>query len=206
MPTPIDMIALSPFGEWTVLQKSDRSIGGHTYWLCRCSCGVEKEVLGINLRNGKTTSCGHALKTAGGLYEKYTNEYDVWRQMKARCEDPSNPAYKYYGDIGINVCEEWRASFPKFLEDMGPQPFHGAQLDRKNNDLGYYPWNCRWVNRKQNMRNKSTTIWLEYNGERKTLMEWSEQFKVPATNIRSRLAAGWSVAKALETPIKRRDT
>ena len=43
------------FGEWEVL-----SYSGNMRWLCRCSCGVEREVLGKNLRDGKTTSCGHA--------------------------------------------------------------------------------------------------------------------------------------------------
>lgn len=28
-------------------------------WLCRCSCGVEREVLGANLKNGRQTQCGH---------------------------------------------------------------------------------------------------------------------------------------------------
>lgn len=27
-------------------------------WICRCSCGTEKMVLGANLRNGTTKSCG----------------------------------------------------------------------------------------------------------------------------------------------------
>ena len=43
------------FGEWEVL-----SYSGNMGWLCRCSCGIEREVLGKNLRDGKTTSCGHA--------------------------------------------------------------------------------------------------------------------------------------------------
>lgn len=42
------------FGEWTVLQYA-----GKMYWNCRCSCGVEREVLGNHLRNGRQTQCGH---------------------------------------------------------------------------------------------------------------------------------------------------
>ena len=43
------------FGDWEVLKYA-----GDMKWLCKCSCGVEREVLGKHLRNGRQTSCGHA--------------------------------------------------------------------------------------------------------------------------------------------------
>lgn len=48
------------FGEWTVIKRAvDR--GAQAMWLCRCSCGKERNVLGGNLtRMDKgTRSCGH---------------------------------------------------------------------------------------------------------------------------------------------------
>lgn len=42
------------FGDWEVLKYA-----GDMKWLCKCSCGVERVVLGKNLRNGRQTSCGH---------------------------------------------------------------------------------------------------------------------------------------------------
>jgi hypothetical protein len=50
-------------GEWTLL---DYQPGGHKpvrkvpRWLCRCSCGVTRWVLGSNLLSGQSKSCGHA--------------------------------------------------------------------------------------------------------------------------------------------------
>lgn len=41
------------FGDWKVL----KYLGDNT-WLCKCSCGNIKEVLGSNLRNGTSKSCG----------------------------------------------------------------------------------------------------------------------------------------------------
>lgn len=41
------------FGEWTVL----KHIKGKR-WLCKCSCGTEKEVLSDHLLSGATKSCG----------------------------------------------------------------------------------------------------------------------------------------------------
>lgn len=43
------------FGEWTVLSKAPRE----SYWKCRCSCGVEREVYAPSLKKGVSMSCGH---------------------------------------------------------------------------------------------------------------------------------------------------
>jgi hypothetical protein len=49
------------FGEWTVLRLAARhgKTAAHmmTYWLCRCSCGTEKEIAAGNLTGGKSTRC-----------------------------------------------------------------------------------------------------------------------------------------------------
>jgi len=46
------------FGRWTVLSKAE-SRKGQAYWNCKCSCPkqTEKAVCGMNLINGKSTSC-----------------------------------------------------------------------------------------------------------------------------------------------------
>ena len=47
------------FGRLTVLAKRGPTSGpGVYFWLCRCQCGVEKEVSSAPLKSGKTTSCG----------------------------------------------------------------------------------------------------------------------------------------------------
>lgn len=56
------------FGSWTVLQficykKSD----GNRY-LCKCNCGIEKDVIGYHLRVGKSTQCRKC------AYENQTNK------------------------------------------------------------------------------------------------------------------------------------
>ena len=45
------------FGEWRVLEKSDKD----RYWKCQCSCGNIKDVLDYSLIHGKSTSCGHGI-------------------------------------------------------------------------------------------------------------------------------------------------
>ena len=53
----IDLTGLQ-FGEWTVIAKATRE----SYWKCRCSCGVEREVYAPSLKKGVSLSCGHLSK------------------------------------------------------------------------------------------------------------------------------------------------
>ena len=45
------------YGKWLVIDKAPNR-NRRAYWLCQCECGEIKEVLGANLRNGHSTSCG----------------------------------------------------------------------------------------------------------------------------------------------------
>jgi len=45
---------------------------------------------------------------------------------------------------------------------------------------------------------------LTYNGETKPLTEWAKQYGVPHGTIRSRLDLGWTIERALTTPVDRR--
>lgn len=47
------------FGKWTVLEKTEhRNADRCIMYLCKCECGTIKEVSGVNLRRGKSKSCG----------------------------------------------------------------------------------------------------------------------------------------------------
>jgi len=52
------------FGSWTVLGLAGRR-NNRTFWHCRCICGAERDVNGVNLVNGTSRSCG-CQKKAGG--------------------------------------------------------------------------------------------------------------------------------------------
>ena len=59
------------YGEWLVLEKRDnRKV------LCRCSCGVEREVAEYSLTSGSSTNCGH-LRLAENLVGKTYGELEV---------------------------------------------------------------------------------------------------------------------------------
>jgi hypothetical protein len=144
----------------------------------------------------------------------YTPEYRAWQTMRLRCLEPTNPAYASYGGRGITVCAAWRDSPEAFGRDMGPKPSPAHELDREDNDGGYWcgrclecvalhrPANCRWVTRKVNDRNRRSSRVIEFRGARRVLAEWCEILGLRADTIGERLDAGWSIERALTTPIR----
>jgi hypothetical protein len=92
--------------------------------------------------------------------------------MIQRCTNKNNKQYHGYGGRGIKVCDRWAKSFLSFLEDMGERPFKTAQIDRIDNDGNYEPNNCRWVTRKENVRN-SRTVKLDIKKARDIRAYWN---------------------------------
>ena len=72
--------------------------------------------------------------------------------MRARCGDPSNVSFPYYGGKGVTVCAQW-ADFAVFLADMGERP-EGKTLDRRDPVGDYEPNNCRWATRAEQDMNR----------------------------------------------------
>lgn len=58
MKYPKDLTGMH-FGEWEVLQFSYRNDKGVSYFKCRCSCGVVRDVARGNLLTGDSNGCGH---------------------------------------------------------------------------------------------------------------------------------------------------
>jgi len=46
------------YGKLTVIKRGGSTINQSVKWICNCECGNEVEIIGANLRNGTTTSCG----------------------------------------------------------------------------------------------------------------------------------------------------
>lgn len=131
---------------------------------------------------------------------KESPEYIAWKAMRARCERPSAISYRHYGERGIRVCPEWRASFEAFLRDMGlkPSPKHSLErLDR----LGHYePRNVVWATNYEQRRNLSTNRMLTIFGATRCLTDWASQAGIVPSTLSRRLAKGWSPAEAVTTP------
>jgi hypothetical protein len=81
-----------------------------------------------------------------------TPGYTSWANMRARCNNPNNNNYPYYGGRGITCCERW-STFANFLEDMGERP-EGLTLERRDTNGNYEPTNCYWATRKEQSANR----------------------------------------------------
>ncbi len=157
------------FGRWTVIRESGRTQQGKTQWLCQCDCGNQGIVRRSNLM-ARSKSCGCLRRDIGAQLSKQFPEvntvhgharrgrpatpiYKSWVNMRQRCYDVNNHAFKYYGGRGISVCARWQ-KFENFLADMGPKP-EGLTIDRINTEGHYMPSNCRWATRAEQSANRN---------------------------------------------------
>lgn len=117
--------------------------------------------------------------------------YKVWAGIRARCNNPRDTNYNYYGGRGIQVCERWD-EFTSFLEDMGERPSLKHSIERDNVDGDYCPENCRWATQKEQSLNKRCTIRLTVGGETRTAVEWCKLHGVEYDALFFRYQQGWS--------------
>ena len=184
MKTPTDLTG-EVFGRLKVLGFFEKAKSG-TRWHCICECGKEKVIYRTNLVRGISKSCGciqKESKTIHGFSRRRL--YEIWSGMKKRCFNKNCKAFENYGGRGIKVCDEW----------LEYKPFHewaysngykeGLTIDRINNNGNYEPLNCRWVTRTTQNNNTRKNVFLEIDGDIKTVSEWARLYNLqPATVAR----------------------
>ena len=173
MPKKIDLTGQT-INRLVVIREAGRDKGGHVLWLCRClgntgdDCGNEVIVRGDSLRNEHTTSCGCynrervvETRTTHGMCK--TRLYIIWLGILGRAgviKGASEKVKRNYQDRGIIVCSEWLI-FENFRDWALTHGYKdGLQIDRRDNDKGYCPENCRWVSRRENINNRRNTLRL----------------------------------------------
>ncbi len=119
--------------------------------------------------------------------------------MRKRCT-PLNKDAKNYADRGIAVCERWE-KFENFLADMGERP-EGLMLERRNNNGNYEPDNCYWATQKEQSNNTRRSHHITYNNRTQTVTMWSEELHLNKGVLIRRLKKGWTIEKALFTPVR----
>jgi hypothetical protein len=132
-----------------------------------------------------------------GMYG--TRIYRIWAAMKRRCYNTNYKEYYLYGGRGIKVCQEW-LFFPRFKKWAIENGYdENLTLDRIDNERGYEPSNCRWTSPKAQSNNRRSNKVIEYNGQFKTLKEWSEIIGINYKCLYKRYKNGWSTLEMFET-------
>lgn len=177
-------------------------------WHCDCDCGGSTLVTTVVLTRGASKSCGCLRREQGaatghagarhgeGSNGKETPEYRAWCQLRNRCTNPNHRQFPAYGGRGITVCERWQ-DYELFLADMGRRPSPHHSIDRRDNNRGYEPSNCRWATRLEQNRNTRSTRRVTVDGVTQSLSEWLEQTGVDRRTFYNRLNRGMSEVAAL---------
>lgn len=186
VPNPIPAELLGQrFGMLTVVGDASQ---GQRYQMarCLCDCGRVTVIRKSRLfeRAGKQMACG----CLRGRHTKHADSnsklYRVWDSMVRRCHNPNHRAFPSYGGRGVTVCQEWRdyRGFMTWAQDSGYQ--EGLTIDRIDNDGSYEPSNCRWATRKEQQNNRRCCVYIEHDGRRLTVTQWSELLGIPRHTVR----------------------
>ena|SRR5690349_23533090 len=134
--------------------------------------------------------------------------YGVLRDIRERCYNKTDQAYKNYGAKGVRVCDGWLNNpevFIKWALANGWKP--GMQIDKdikasdaKRPALLYSPEWCSVVTPKENNKRRVNSRLYTINGETKNLTEWGEYYNIDITTILHRInKLGWDEVKAITT-------
>ncbi len=144
-----------------------RSGKKRSWWKCQCDCGRIVDVCLLQLRSGRTQSCGclksevtaelnrtrmatHGASRRGQI----TPEYRAYTEAKRRCTSPHRQDYENYGARNIQFKFE---SFEQFLQEIGPKPDPLLTLERVDNNGNYECGNIVWADRSRQCRNRRVT-------------------------------------------------
>ena len=126
--------------------------------------------------------------------------------MKRRCYNMKDKHFKDYGARGTTVCTEWldknngHSNFIKWAVNNGYRK--GLSIDRKDNDKGYYPNNCRWATAKTQANNRRDNNYLTIGTTTKTVTEWSEIFGFNPDLAIRRYNKGMDFGEIYKTPLR----
>lgn len=138
-------------GRWLVLERSEKSRDGKAYWICRCDCGTERVVQGVDLRGGQSRSCGCLRDELTSKRRALPEEEASFRQLISKYRRNAKSRDVSF-ELSVN---EFKTITQSRCHYCGIEPImvsgEGLHLngyylyngiDRKDNDKGYTIDNC----------------------------------------------------------------
>lgn len=135
--------------------------------------------------------------------------YTIYCGIIARCLNPEHAAYASYGGRGITIDPKWLGNPARFIrhieKHLGPKPTPDHSVDRIDVNGNYEIKNLRWADATTQMRNRRNARTLTYKGKEFHYMDLAEKKGIEPKILLDRVFnLGWSVEKALTTPIRYR--
>lgn len=199
------------YGHLTVISIDEPRIAPsgrkHLTVKCKCDCGNITVKDAEVVRHGHATCCSKKCNFSPSCEQDShkTALYAKWKNMKARCNIPSCPTYKYYGARGISICSEWQGKngylhFKKWSLENGYEANKELTIDRIDVNGNYEPSNCRWVTRDVQDNNRRDSRYYTHNGKTQTLSQWSRECGISFKCLDNRIKYGWDFEEAISTP------
>lgn len=168
-----DRLEGKSFNRWTVIKfscfkfKHSRK-HKYVYWLCRCECGKEKEIVSQSLTGGKSKSCGclahDSIRIKRGMkYNDISGEYWSRIQSQAQMREFNFTINQEYAwNLFLKQCRKCAITGVDIVltsRHTKPKIKQTASLDRIDNTKGYIEGNVQWVHwRINNMKSNMTQL------------------------------------------------
>lgn len=188
-----------------IYECSYKSKDGHRLFHVKCSqCGWETDIQMHHIKY--TKKCKHKNKFNQYIFDSNFSNHrirDIYYRMLERCYYKNDKSYRFYGQKGIKICEEWLNN-PKSFEDWSLKNGYKFDLtiDRIDSFKDYSPENCRWVTFLDNSKYKSTTKITTVDGISHTGREWAEVLEL-GTNTINKMLREYTETKVKEFISKR---
>lgn len=160
------------YGRLKVIKHAGKNKRGKHLWLCQCSCGKEKVVVGDNLSSGKSNSCGclkaEFLARKGNQYGLYADREQALLRVQYSHLKRRNKKLGYIGimrferfsELSKSPCKYCGLEYSKQIEDRLNESKKQKRLsdhilkcngiDRINCNVGYTEENsvacCKYCN------------------------------------------------------------
>ena len=184
--------------------------------VCRCACGNIAKCFPYQFESGDVKSCGCLTKGKKGPHN-WDNKrrshglskhpfYKKWNDMIRRCYSPTEPAYSFYGALGITVCPEWKDSpqaFIQWCEATYPEG-ETVSLDRIDGSKGYSPENCRWATQREQSHNLKNNRFVTVGDETHCVSEWCALYSISPGSVYKRVKKGQSFEVAISELLQKK--
>lgn len=180
-----------------------KDIHRNTMWRWLCSCWREWIWGGYALKNWNTQSCwcltkevvSKRMKTHWATRSRF---YRIWCNIKQRCNDKNNPAYKWYWWRWIkcewNTFEQFREDmYESYLQHIKTHSENQTSIDRINNNWNYNIENCKRATRIDQQNNRRTNILLTYNWKTMSLMNRARYIWMKYSKFKARYDKWYSI-------------